>query len=74
MSRPGDEDREAERNEARHDARIEALARRHATQCRCGDGLPGVCPGPVNCPYAGDNDPDFEDQPEADCAGEFEDE
>jgi hypothetical protein len=73
MSRPGDEDREVERDEARHDARIEARARRHATQCRC-EPLPGrFCPGPANCPYAGDDNPEFSDEPESDCTGEFDD-
>ncbi len=45
MEREIDED---ERREAIDQRR----ARVRATQCQCGNDLPGHCPGPLFCPYA----------------------
>lgn len=39
--------------------------RRAVTRCQCGDDLPGRCPGPMNCPYSGVDEPDEEDDDDA---------
>lgn len=43
-------------DELRAEARIERQRRRSATQCQCGNDLPGSCPGPENCPCAATDD------------------
>lgn len=37
----------------RREAIDERRRRIRATRCVCGDDLPGVCPGPLCCPYSG---------------------
>lgn len=55
MTRRDDEDDDCERSGSH-------LPRR-PLRCQCGDGLPGVCPGPANCPYS-DFAEECEDEPE----------
>ena len=43
--------REPDYDELR-DAADERRRLRMMTGCRCGNDLPGYCPGPVNCPYS----------------------
>ena len=47
-----DEDREYEAREARADA----CEDRAGSRCRCGDDMPGHCPGPANCPMCADDE------------------
>ena len=54
--------REPDMDELR-DAADERRRMRMMTGCRCGNDLPGYCPGPVNCPYSG---VEVEDEDEAD--------
>lgn len=45
------------------DERQEAIEERRAmrrARCVCGDDLPGHCPGPANCPYSGQGEPEEE--------------
>jgi hypothetical protein len=32
------------------------------TRCQCGDDLPGICPGPANCPYNRSEEQEPEDE------------
>lgn len=52
------EDDLAERDEWRHEARMEARETRRRHKCQCGDDLPGHCPGPMSCPYSDYNSGD----------------
>ena len=38
--------------------------------CACGPGLPGMCPGPANCPYSGVGDQTEAEQAAEACAEE----
>lgn len=44
--------REPDYDELR-DAADERARQRRLTGCRCGNDLPGYCPGPMACPYSG---------------------
>ena len=40
------------------EARANARDERRAQRCRCGDDMPGHCPGPANCPMCADDEED----------------
>lgn len=44
--------------ELRQEAIEQRRAMRRATQCQCGNDLPGRCPGPMSCPYSDFNQSD----------------
>lgn len=44
------------------EAREYAREQRRRQTCQCGSGLPGVCPGPLRCPYSDYNNPVDDDE------------